>query len=64
MKKEFKINVKIYPEVNIRQSIEDFKDAWEIFYDKWILTISWEDEDDIKEVFNEFMNYIIWLINE
>jgi hypothetical protein len=28
------------------------------------LIIKWENEDEINLIFNEFMNYVIWLFNE
>ena len=64
MKKEFEINIELYPEDIINQAISDFSEVWEIEYVSWKIGISWEKEDDINEIFNELMNYIIWLINE
>jgi len=64
MKKEFKINNEIYTEDIINQAISDFKEVSEIKYNGKILEINWESELEIDEIFNEFMNYIIWLINE
>ena len=64
MKKEFEIDIILYPEDIVAQAISDFSEVWEIKYNFWKIEISWENEDDINEVFNELMNYIIWLINE
>ena len=64
MKKEFEINSEIYAENIIKQTIIDFEEVSEITYNKWKLTISWENDIEIDEIFNEFMNYVIWLINE
>lgn len=64
MKKEYKINTKIYPEDIINQAIIDFNDVSEISFNNWILVIEWDDKLEIEEIFNEFSNYIIWLFNE
>jgi hypothetical protein len=64
MEKEFDINLEIYPEDKIAQAIEDFKEAWEIKLENNKIVVLWEDEQVIEEIFNEFMNYIISLINE
>ncbi len=64
MEKKYKINTEIYPKDIIKQAIIEFKDISEINFNKTLLTINWENEIEIEEVFNEFMNYIIWLINE
>jgi len=64
MKKEFEINLDIYPEEKIRQAINDFEEVWEIIFEWNKIIISWENEEEINEIFNELMNYIIALINE
>ena len=64
MKKEFEINTELYSEDIVNQAISDFSEVWEIKYNSWKIEISWENEDEINEIFNELMNYIIWLINE
>lgn len=61
MKQEFKIDLDIYKENSIQNSIKDFKDFWDIQLHWDILTIYWESKWEIKEIFNEFMNYVIWL---
>lgn len=64
MEKKYKISNKIYPDDVIEQSVSDFKEVWYIAFHSWELTIRWDDEGSIDEIFNEFMNYVIWLINE
>lgn len=64
MKIKFKIDKEIYSKKDIKQAIVDFTDVSEITFDDWILTIKWENEAEINLIFNEFMNYIIWLFNE
>lgn len=64
MKKEFKINEEIYSEENIKQAILDFEDISKIWYNNEQLEINWNTEIEIEEIFNEFMNYVIWLNNE
>lgn len=64
MNKIFEINLEIYPESIIKQAILDFQGVAKINLNGNKLDIIWETEDEIDEVFNEFSNYIIWLINE
>jgi len=64
MKKEFDINLEIYPEEKIKEAIDDFKEVWKIALENNKIIISWESEVEIEEIFNELMNYIISLINE
>ena len=61
MKEAFKVSDKIYKTKYINQSIKDFKDVTLVKYSKWELTIEWDSKDEIEEVFNEFMNYTLWL---
>lgn len=62
IKKSFKINEKIYWEIFINESIKDFKGGANISYKNWEIII--EGETDIDEIFNELMNYVIYLQNE
>lgn len=64
MKIKFKIDKEIYSKKDIKQAIVDFNDVSEITFNDWILTIKWENEAEINVIFNEFMNYVIWLFNE
>lgn len=64
MKIKFEIDKEIYSKKDIKQAILDFNDVSEITFDDWILTIKWENDAEINIIFNEFMNYIIWLFNE
>ena len=64
MEKKFIINTIIYPEIIINHTINDFEEIWGINFNNWELVISWDNEEEITEIFNEFMNYSIWLINE
>ena len=64
MIKEFKINNEIYAESIISQAIWDFSEVSEILFKNNILEINWDSEWEIDEIFNEFMNYCISLINE
>jgi len=64
MNKSFEINKNIYLIEVLLQGIEDFSELWKISYDNEILLIEWENEKEIDNIFNEFINYITWLINE
>lgn len=64
MQKEYKIDTSIYPENIVFSAIEDFVEVSEINFKENTLFISWENDMEIEEIFNEFINYCIWLINE
>ena len=64
MNKNYKIDNTIYQIEYIENAIEAFSDIADIQHNKWELIISWEDNDTIELIFCEFMNFIIWLINE
>jgi len=63
MEQRFKVDKSIYKVKNIKEAIKDFKEISLIKYetkeDK--LIISWKNKEEINEIFNEFMNYIISL---
>lgn len=62
IKKSFKIDKNIYKEIQLKESIEAYKDIAKITYKGWEITI--EAESDIEEIFNELMNYVIYIQNE
>jgi hypothetical protein len=62
LNQNFKIEDSIYPENIIVQAIKDFIDVANISYKNWEIII--ESDDDIEEIFNEFMNYVVVLCNE
>ena len=62
--KKYKIDSEIYSEEKIIETISDFSEVAEIKYTNPELKIIWDNETEIEEIFNEFMNYIVWLINE
>lgn len=64
MQKKYKIDIEIYSQDIVKQAISDFEEVAEIIFNDNKLTINWETELEIDEIFNEFSNYIIWLINE
>lgn len=64
MTKNFEINNYFYPIDIINQWIIDFEEVSKITIKEGILNITWSDENDIDNIFNEFINYITWLINE
>lgn len=64
MKNNYTISEKIYPESFIQDSIVIFKDFADIEYVNWVLSLPWDNDTEINELFNEFMNYVIYLINE
>ena len=64
MQKEYKIDTKIYGVDFLMQGISDFSDVWKINLENNILHIFWENESEITEIFNEYINYVSGLINE
>ncbi|MDD5769647.1 MAG: hypothetical protein PHE25_01660 [Candidatus Gracilibacteria bacterium] len=61
-KQSFKIENNIYNEDIILQAMKDFSEITEISYKNGELTI--KSDEDINEIFNEFMNYYLALSNE
>ena len=64
MKLKFEINTELYSENIINQAIKDFKDISNIEINNNNLSIEWDNEKEITEIFNEFINYVIWIYNE
>lgn len=64
MEKKFKIDVEIYSEEIIGKALVDYEEIPGIKFFDWNIIISWENELEIDEIFNEFFNYVIWLYNE
>ena len=59
----FKIDETIYCKEVIQQAINDFSDVSDISLSNGELTTQWENSEEINEVFNEFFNYTLSLIN-
>ena len=59
----FKIDETIYCKEVIQQAINDFSDVSDISLSNGELTIQWENSEEINEIFNEFFNYTLSLIN-
>lgn len=64
MEKNFTIDKEIYDENILKIAISDFSENFEIFLEKNELKILWENEEEINEIFNELLNYYIWLFNQ
>ena len=62
MQKKYEIDLEIYDQKSILEAIKDFKEIWDIKFKDWILTIDWDNDTSIQEIFNEFMNYLAWLM--
>lgn len=63
MTKEFELSFDIYDKSFVKQAIVDFADVSKIELHWTDLIIIWDDLEEIDEIFNEFMNYVIWLSN-
>lgn len=62
LKKSFKVNLNIYDVDKIKSWINDFiENEFEIELEEDIILISWENEEEISDIFNELMNYILAL---
>lgn len=64
MNKKIKIDLSIYPKEKVLEAISDYQDAALIKLNNDELTIEWDSLEEIDEIFLEFWNYVIWLINE
>lgn len=64
MEKNFKIEKEIYDKDILKKAIIDFEEVTKIFLEENNLIISWDTEEEIEEIFNELMNYYIWLFNQ
>ena len=65
MKKTYSTDLEIYPQNLLLEAIDAFWEVTEITLDNiWNLIIHWDSQEEINEIFNEFMNYNISLINE
>lgn len=63
MKKNYDIDMQIYSLEAIMQAVSDFQEVvWIEFFDNFV-TIEGDSDEEIEEVFNEFMNYVIWVMN-
>lgn len=58
---KFPIDKTIYKEKLIFEAIEDFSSVAKISFVGNILSIEAPDEKEVKDTFNEFMNYVISL---
>lgn len=61
MQKEYNISLDIYELSKIQEWISAFVDIADIVLTQNILTIQSLESNDVDEVFNEFMNYILSL---
>jgi hypothetical protein len=59
MKKEFEINNEIYSEDIVNQAISDFEEVATIKYEDNKIKLKGDNEEEIDEIFNELMNYIV-----
>ena len=63
MKKEFEINSEIYSEDIVNDAILAFEDVSVIIFENNKIKLEGDSEIEIDEIFNELMNYVIWLVN-
>ncbi|MDD3145117.1 MAG: hypothetical protein PHV23_03305 [Candidatus Gracilibacteria bacterium] len=64
MNKSFEVDKYFYPVDLISIGIDDFSEISTISFSNNLLTIEGNNEDEINNIFNEFINYITGLINE
>lgn len=61
---EYKVDFSIYRIEKIQQAIDDFKEITKIELWDNILIIKWDySNNEFNEIFNEFMNYVLSIIN-
>ena len=61
MTQNFEVSLEIYNTEKLLQAMEDFSEVAEIWLQNNILHVSWVSQDEIQEVFYEFMNYVLSL---
>jgi len=61
MKKDIQISLRVYSENKIKQAIEDISSSVDISFSNGILTIIGDSQQEIDEIFHEFMNYVLSL---
>ena len=61
MKKIFNIDSEIYSDDKIQNAISDFGEVADIQFSNSTITITWINDFEIEEIFNELMNYVISL---
>ena len=61
MKSIFNIDINLYDEIKLLEAIKDFSDVWKIKLENSVLSIYWDSKNEIQEIFNELMNYVISL---
>lgn len=59
MKKNFTIDLQIYSPEALLQSVEDFQDVVAIEFMNNEIVIDADNEEEIQEIFHEFMNYVL-----
>ncbi len=64
MEKQYKIDGDIYSNEIINDAISSFSWVADIKYENNMISISASNTSEVEEIFNEFMNYCIHLINE
>lgn len=62
LKKSFKIDNNIYKDDVVISAVKDFQDIAHISYSNWNLEI--ESDWELDNIFNEFMNYCLAIVNE
>ena len=61
---EYKVDFSIYRIEKIQLAIDDFKEITKIELWDNILIIKWDySNNEFNEIFNEFMNYVLSIIN-
>jgi hypothetical protein len=59
MKKNYTIDMQFYPIEALTQAVSDFQEVVEMELFDNILAIAGENDEEIDEIFNEFMNYVL-----
>ncbi len=62
MQTTYKIG-KFYNSKTLKEAIKSFEEVAKIEYKPraWELIISWDTKEDREEIFNELMNYVVYL---
>jgi len=63
MKKKYKIDLSFYDEKILQKTVELFSDVANIKYEDSQLIIEGKNENEIGEIYKEFLNFYIYVFN-